>query len=230
MSDIRDFALLRSKAGNLEVLPMQVEDADTAEPMALKGSNGALLVNVLGIESVNINLGEGELLPVEIQNEDPIPVSLPSGNLDVEVKNTDPIPVSLPETDIGVQVNNESSIAVAVDLRTPAGQTVQIAAAASASSSFEISGIEAFGVGVPYGTEGASLGLWVSIDETNWFLLPEVLPFKADVEGTNYACNTAGVGLMELLAPWKYCKLQALDAEGAAQVQAANRDLSVVTR
>lgn len=99
MSDIRDFALLRSKTGNLELIPLQVEDADTAEPMALTGRNGALLVDVLGIESVSINLAEGESLPVEIQNATAIPVSLPEGNVSVEfpeaqeVKNASGAPI-----------------------------------------------------------------------------------------------------------------------------------------
>jgi len=114
--------------------------------------------------------------------------------------------------------------------KASSGQTITINSSASVSSSFSVDGIESFGVGVPYGTEGVNLALWVSIDDTNWFLLPEVMPFVADQEGVNYACNTAGVGLMELLAPWKYCKIQTLDGEGAAQVQTSNRDLTVVMR
>lgn len=125
MSDIRDFALLRSKAGNLEVIPLQVEDADSAEPMALKGRAGALLVDLIGIEAVTISLPDGgdplpvdlpaeRVVDVEVQNTDPIPVDLPAEKVvDVEIQNTDPIPVDLPaEKVVDVEVKNTDPIPV----------------------------------------------------------------------------------------------------------------------
>ena len=226
------------------VIPVGVLNETTGEIIPLKlSAAGALQVDLIELEDVRINLPEGTALDVAVQNTSPIPVSLPEGNVDVEVKNASAIPVSLPEGNVGVEVNNAAAIPVSlpegnvsvefpeaqdvnVTKLVPAGQTVQIASAASSSASLEVGGVEAFGVGVPYGTEGASLGLWVSIDGTSWFLLPEVLPFVADQAGINYACNTAGVGLIELLAPWAYCKLQTLDSEGNAQVQAADFELA----
>ena len=71
---IDEYQLLKSKKGNLEIIPLQAEDATSGRPVALKSKNGALQVDLVEMEQVQISLPDGANLNVEVQNTDPIPV------------------------------------------------------------------------------------------------------------------------------------------------------------
>lgn len=96
-------------------VPIGVVNPVTGEitPLTLSAS-GALQVDLIELEDVQINLPEGTSLDVDVKNTDPIPVDLPAEKVvDVEVQNTDPIPVDLPaEKVVDVEVKNTDPIGV----------------------------------------------------------------------------------------------------------------------
>jgi len=244
--NLPDGTTLAVEVQNPAAIPVSLPEGDVGVQI---NNTGAVGVEIQNAGNIGVEINNAAAVPVDLPAERVVDVKAPTGvNIPVTIENVAAVPVSLPEEDLGVQINNtgaldvevvnESPIAVEFDAvpevtaghKMPSSQSVQILSGASTSATIDVGGIEAFGIGVPYGTEGVYIGLLVSADDTNWFVLSDRMGFVADVSGTNYAVNPASIDLMTILAPWRYCKLVTLDSEGAEQNQTADRTLTVVMR